>query len=274
MKNSYQEMDDEQSWRNFESNANRGIPEMNLNKFKKGVNRREFLMALGIFGLSGKILSDVLINEHKKHLISKIYNELPSQIYLAEHKAEVKTGGETKEKIQKGYGIIINKHYITPAHICDFSAVDVMTPFGRMTVNQDVLSQEAYLGKNKLEQKVIDTKRDVAVFKLPENMKGYIDFQAEPSTKINLGDEVYLIGNPKLSGVNIRKANISDLNGYIIPNNTIQVEEYFGVDQRLIAGDSGTPVVSKDFKLLGLSEINFYGLGYVKKIGEFLKHIK
>ena len=131
----------------------------------------------------------------------------------------------------------------------------------------EFLSQNTFLNGKKLEKVVVDDESDVAVFELPNDLK-LPNFPAKPSLNINLGDEVFIIGNPGLNGIIIRRGSVSDLDGVNNENS------FFGIDIPVVPGDSGGPVVSMDFELLGLGYGNVsMGFGYVKRIGEFLKYL-
>ena len=227
------------------------------------MNRREFLTATCLVLTSGKILKDVCENEYEKYLINKIYS-LPEYTILAKHKFTLE---EDRIKENQGYGIIINQQYYTFAHIFEKEEM-IKTPFGYIKIPLDVKEEEHTIYGKKLEKVVCDYEKDIAIFNLSSDLN-LPNFPAEPSDELFLGDEVYIVGNPSLEGPNIRKANISRVNALGV--NGEKNAGYFGVDKIIIPGDSGTPVVSKDFKLLGLSSFVKWDLGYIKKIGEFNK---
>jgi len=112
--------------------------------------------------------------------------------------------------------------------------------------------------------------------KLPKELN-LPNFPAKPSSRLNLGDKIYIIGNPGLTGINVREDYISDINGTAGENMKELAEnttDCFGIGKIVISGDSGTPVVNSKFELLGLCKYQFAGgLGYVQKIDCYLKHI-
>ncbi|MBU0792002.1 MAG: S1C family serine protease [Gammaproteobacteria bacterium] len=263
---SYSEMDSEQEWRDFLAEKNKWVKDKEKN-FKKGVNRREFLLTLGLIGVSGKLLTDICVKEYNKHLTWKIYNELPNYIYKLETSAFA--GG--KEQFRNGMGIVVKNHYLTMAHIVDFSKRRTRTPFGIMEFDQEVLNQKVSVNKKELEQIIVDTENDIAIYKLPKDLE-LKEFPCKPTSKRKLGDEVFLIGNPYLQGWNIRRGYISDLDDY---GNQPKGRKCFGINFSGIPGDSGTPVVNSKYELLGLQAIHVdHSLGYTKKIEEYLKYIK
>jgi len=242
------------------------------------MKRREFIKkgiyAAGIAIVGGKVVSDSLNKAIDGYNQDRIYNELPKHVH--DIKVSGKINNNYKERI--GKGIVVDNKFLTCAHILDLGMEYIKTPFGLMNITLPVTDLEISVNGNTLEKTIYNVENDIAVCtnrnplpnrKLPEDERFYMEepnFPCEPSSKRKLGDEVYLIGNPNLKGTNIRKSRISDLNGFGEP-----LSKYcFGIDASVIPGDSGTPVVSKDFKLLGLLNLAFHSLGYVIKINEFL----
>ncbi len=241
------------------------------------LNRREFLKntALAIFG--GKVLYNTIKGALDDVRENRIYHGLSNYIQ------DVETSGNLKGigyKEMKGKGIVTKDRLITCAHITDIGTIKQRTPFGIMKYEADVQNKEVSINGNALEEVVFDKAGDIAVYTnrsplprrpLPEDRSFFMEeenFPCEPSSKRELGDDIYLIGNPILQGLNIRKGKISDLDGF----GKLEIsQKCFGIDINTIAGDSGSPVVSKDFKLLGIVSLNVVGLGYVLKIEEFFK---
>ena len=249
-----------------------------------GLTRRELIGGLGVFGLytlSGctNISKEKLMYleelMQKESIANQIYNELPKHIHIAETIADTNEYGERKTK---GCGVIVDQHYITMQHIVNAgSKLQRQTPFGLMEEPLTVKSQKTYIQGKELEEIFIGSnKDDVAVYKLPKDLN-LPDFPAKPSSILNLGDKIYIIGNPGLTGINVREDYISDLDGTTGENfeelNKTTID-CFGIGKIVISGDSGTPVVNSNFELLGLCKYQFgKGLGYVQKIDCYLKHI-
>lgn len=245
------------------------------------INRREFLRksiyAAGVGVVGGKVAYDTIKNAVDEHNEYKIYNELKHHVY------DVIASGvvQGKDVFNRGKGVVVNDRLITCAHITNIGTQQIQAPFGGMfTIHSPVQEKYVSINGTLLEEIVFDAENDIAVYTnrnpLPRrSMKSderfYMDepnFPCEPSEKRELGDEVYMIGNPTLQGLNVRKGKISDLDGLpVVPLS----KKCFGIDLHAIPGDSGTPVVSKDFKLLGLTSLNANGLAYVLKIEEFFK---
>lgn len=217
------------------------------------MNRREFLQTTGLVLLGGKTLFDICQKEYEKHIEYKIFNELPKYSYLAKT-----ITNNNKNYVDRGYGIVINNKYITMAHIIN-------------TDKFDTSKKETFIRGQKLEKIIVDWENDVAVFNVPKslNLKNY---PCEIKTNIDLGEKVYLIGNPFLDGINIRNGRIIDLDEL---NRELECTKgCFGVDIVTISGDSGMPLVNSDFKLLGLVQSTINGLGYINKIEHYLKYLK
>jgi len=253
------------------------------------MNRRDFLIAgtaflggCGSDGLARRIEAleyQGQLAEQRSRNIRRIYNELPNHVYIVDIVSKLKNDGRSSK--DKGAGVVIDGKYLTVSHILIPSWI-FKHRYSSIKIPIEFSDQKTSLNGKKLEKIVDDSESEVVVFKLPNGLK-LPNFPAEPSNEVELGQEVYIIGNPDLRGFNIRRASVSDLDGL----DKLEGEEdsfmnrrsVFGVDTNFIFGDSGCPVVSSDFKLLGLaafdiSSLGLPGVGYVQRIGEFLKHIK
>lgn len=112
------------------------------------------------------------------------------------------------------------------------------------------------------------TENDVAVFRLPPNYDGAkFPFELGDSDNIYDGQEIYVIGNPGLTGLKLRPGTIS----------STTKKNYFTISTLIVNGDSGTAVVDKKtFKLLGLVHGNGYNthIGIVAPINNYKPHLK
>jgi len=230
------------------------------------MKRRQFLQALGLMTISGKFLYDTLSNEYQKNIINKIYSLAP-HVHKSITTSKISIGiNEETIKKQEGYGIVLDNKYLTMAHIVDASNITVNSPFGFLNIKRKVIDREVKLYGKKLEELVYDEKNDIAILGIPNN--SIPNFPCKLNKEINYGDEIYIIGNPHLTGTNIRKGTICDLDGL---DNNLETKNCFGIDARVFPGDSGTPIVNKDFELLGLVSVQFLNFGYIKKIEEYLE---
>lgn len=260
---------------------------------KLPINRKEFLKnsLIGIIGLTsslsfGKQVYDYYSRQNKKNILYKIYNVLPNHVHLAKTTLKMINEAEKIEKLIEeniGCGIILKGKYATMAHISKIE----FTKQGNYLIIDDKkiirmlpgskLEKKVKLYDYELKELVLNPKTDVAIYELPQELKDKLqiqEFPCKPKTKINLGEKVYIIGNPELEGSNIREARISDKDGFnsVEETNNQKKNSLFGLDQVIIPGDSGAPIVNANYELIGLGAIHFNdSLGYVKKIRDFLK---
>jgi hypothetical protein len=222
------------------------------------VSRREFLTLTGI------VLANAMYNYKLPTNENKIY-ELTKHVYTVDYMADTENG----QKTAKGMGFILDGKYITCDHIPSSLKESVhQTPFGLVRKICDIENEQAYLENIKLTELYRNQEEDIAIY----DAYGYLpDFPCKPNTNINLGDKVYIIGNPGLRGYNVREAKISDHNGV----NDLEMSKYcFGIDKPLIPGDSGTPTVNQDYQLIGMNTMTVFNqLGYITKIKHVLKHL-
>jgi len=215
--------------------------------------------------LTGIVLLNTAYNLKIPENNDRIY-KLPNYIHMANYSGDTENG----KKITRGMGFILDGKYITCDHIPSSLKESVSrTPFGLMRTIHDIENEEAYLGDIRLTELFRDSDLDLAIY----DSYGYLpDFPCEPNTNINLGDKVYIIGNPGLRGYNIRQAKISDLDGV----DNLPMSDYcFGIDKPLIPGDSGTPTINENYQLIGINTLTaFNQLGYITKIEHVLNNLK
>ena len=235
------------------------------------MNRRDFLMVTGLFILGGKTIGDFLIEMRNKKIVNNIYYELPKHIHIAEISGEILIDKETAKIWDYGCGIILNNQFLTMAHVTDLSVLNDKEA-GTNKFEVEIKNKKVKLYDKELEEAVFDIESDIAIYNIPPKLN-IPNFPCNISNDIMLSDEIYIVGNPSLSGINVRRGYVSDLDS-ILKKEDLSVENCFGVDKILIPGDSGTPVVNSDYELLGLCAFSISdGLGYVKRIEEFIKRI-
>ena len=227
------------------------------------INRREFIKGIG-FGLlafSGcslpftskdKILSDT----------SFIYD-----VYL-DMKYKIKNDGAVLNYKLKGQGVVWKDHFLTQKHITEITEMPQFTPFGMVNIPIDIVEKKITLEDVVLENIGVDCDADATVYKVPKGRFNNMPYDmAEPK----LGEQVYLFGNPGLTGRNIRTTYISDLDGPVMIFNNLTDENirkhFFGICDTVIPGDSGTPVISSYGKFLGLTSFTMsrQQLGYATR---------
>lgn len=239
------------------------------------IKRREFLHLSLTMLLSGIIGLDKLKLGLKPYKLEKVGN----LVHIAYHESHVIIGDEERTIDTKGCGVILEDFYITLCHIVQQRKIPVDTPFGPKEIPVNFLYSTSFLDPEKtipLKPLCLDESSDIAIFKINQNIPEERKWKYGYSFNYNIGDKVYIIGNPQLSGTNIRETTISDLSGSdivkIINNSTLF--HTFGVGAIVIPGDSGSPVVNEKYQILGLSMLYFSGLGYVKEIKPFIDIMK
>ncbi len=231
----------------------------------------------------------------KKRNVKIIYEELPKHVYGFRVEGEINVTArfvegpmrgekysQTSSIDEVGRGIFLNNRFITTYHTINLFINSLEldgeypTPLGKIKViDRKENSKKISIGGSPLLEVYSDSKRDVVVFDVPRELD-IREFPCKPDFHPRLGEEVYIVGNPLLRGVSIRKANISRLSLYETSSTPAEKNAFFEVDKSLIPGDSGTPVINSDFELLGLSSNFNYdmGLGYVARIENFLPGLK
>lgn len=229
-------------------------------------SRREFLEAVAIVLLSGKLAYDTFLKIEKNYQKKFIYNELPKHTHMITEESVLDAGDYIIDAKVKGVGIVLKDYFITCQHNRNDGIVDMQTLFGPIPVKCEVTERKFYVNDQEVKELYSNKLQDIAIFENP----GLDPFPFEPTIEHKLGEEVYIIGNPKHQGTNIRKATISDKDGI---GNIPSTYFCFGIDQPLIPGDSGSPIVSLD-KLHGIATSVYQGaLGYVKNIETYLHQI-
>lgn len=277
------------------------------------MNRRDFLKVAGLTALTFSGCSNFPSEEVAKYLrktrtreenITKIYGELPNHLLVFNTLSEVifpypkiddddlvllNFDLEFDKKMElkgKGAGIVLGGKMVTLAHIINMYTSPKKAVFGKPNkivekyVSPTVFSREVFLNNTLLQEIRLNNEDDIAVYTLPEGLR-FSDFPAKASENVKLGEEVFLIGTPLMLTSNTRRGYVSDLDGIKGFNPPFKDEKtFFGTDITLYRGDSGCPVVNSNLELLGIGSFvladtnNNSGLGYFKRIGEFLKYTK
>lgn len=166
--------------------------------------------------------------------------------------------GGQKEATLEGTGIVLGHGFIlTVAHSLSQDKVKVMTPAGPVEMPApDKVSEKTFLewqGKSyPLKLILKDKKHDVALLKVPKNLDlPSFPFPIGDSDELQVGNFVYVIGNPLNSGVNVREGIVSALSPPPDISATAPADvDAFMLSNGLVPGDSGTPVVAiRDGKL-------------------------
>lgn len=233
----------------------------------RGWSRREFLQAMAILGLSGIVAYDRITEALRKSLEQEI-------LYSGESVTDIvnntKIKGKSHVADRTGKGVIIDDKVYTVAHIAEDKYNYVRTRFGIGKITNDVEYTKNFVDGVELENLLINHPSDSAVLHIPEMTDNMKQFPYKPIDRdLKLGEVVYIIGNPQLKGNNTRKVRVSDLDGVPLQNSYFNKDAFFGVDSALIGGDSGSPVVNDEGRLVGLCSFYFTAFGYITKIQNF-----
>lgn len=229
----------------------------------KNITRREFIRDIGLLTALGYIGYREFDINNKQTKLTEMYDNIGD--YVHEINSHIRyitpTNNKEHETDIKAYGIVKNGMLYTVAHVVEMSEYVQRTPFGMMKVPVNTIESETKLNNITLDKLVCDTNKDIAVLKLP---KFYTppEFPGKFDDPV-AGEEVYVIGNPALTGVNIRRGYVSDMDG-------LNGQPYhFGYSVPLIGGDSGTPILNCNFDIIGLNSHSFQNvIGYAVRITE------
>jgi S1-C subfamily serine protease len=196
--------------------------------------------------------------------------------------------GEVVTVELEGAGVLIFEKYIlTVNHAVsqDSLQVEMVTPMGiqRIDVPAQKVSEHTYLKLNgtriDLEEITKGKEDDIAIFKIPDGL-GLTSFpyQIGNSDDLQVGNFLYVIGNPLNYGINVREGIVSSMTApeaiaAILP----RFENAFMISNGVNPGDSGTPVIAiRDgrYELVGLSQgifTNAQNLSWAIKINPIIK---
>jgi len=186
-----------------------------------------------------------------------------------------------------GAGVLIFGEYIlTVNHAVsqDSFQVEMLTPVGiqRIDVPAEKLSEHTYLklddSRIELEEVVKGKEDDIAIFKVPDSLHlNCFPYKIGNSDELEVGNFIYVIGNPMNYGINVREGIVSSMMApeaiaVILP----RFENAFMISNGVNPGDSGTPVIAiRDgrYELVGLSQgifTNAQNLSWAIKINPII----
>ena len=171
------------------------------------------------------------------------------------------------------------RYIITVAHNVSFSMYSDNKPLSPYNMYLELMNLDYKTTWDgiSLEKIVFDNSRDVAVFKFPDETPEEFNMPKRNiilanSNELSVYEKVYVVGNPALSGTNIRQGiignderrrNIGGVNTYGI-----------NVSANVYPGDSGTAVINSQGELIGLVKESHYNLtGYFAPINWFKEHM-
>ena len=235
----------------------------------KQISRREFIQGAGLLLALGYIGQDVYENKKYDRNVKEIYHTLDQSVRLIKTDIKYKLGEKDSErkKVSHAYGFVKGDKFYTCNHCVEINEYIQRHPFGYTRLPAETIEAKTTMDGVPLEHIINDTDTDIAILQFPE-------YFSPPSLPYEfgepfLGQEIYVIGHPNLTDINIRNGHVSDINGW---NGE---EHLFGYNIPLIGGDSGTPVIGvdgNDLKIVGVSKMKYHGvLSYGIKMLEFDK---
>ncbi|MFQ5691464.1 MAG: trypsin-like peptidase domain-containing protein, partial [Nitrospinota bacterium] len=175
--------------------------------------------------------------------------------------------GRVFNRTLKGTAVVLfGKYLLTVEHVVTLERATVATPLGEVTLPASKVGEKTFLEYEgisyPLERLVADKHVDVALFRIPQGLElKSFPYRIGNSDDLQVGNFVYLIGNPMNFGINVREGIVSSLKAPgVISNVNSIAENAFMVSNGLNPGDSGTPVVAiRDgrYELVGLSQGSF-----------------
>ena len=239
------------------------------------LNRRQVLgtLATSLFltacgkGYHRQLLQE-LYGERRINEVSAIQGIINSyEILVTNTKYRLTKEGEIKKAQRCGIGIAVNDYIISLNHIVSMDSIVFNTPFGLVAQEIFKEKEETTLDDIVLKEVIKDREQDIAVFKLYDEYIGdKFPFALGDSDKIQYGQEVLLIGNPQLQGINVREGIVSSKvrgNGFYVSAN-------------ITHGDSGSALIDRHtFELLGLNAQRHYdNVALIRPINLFKKYLK
>jgi len=198
--------------------------------------------------------------------------------------------GEVITEELEGAGVLIFDRYIlTVSHAVsqDILQVQMLTPMGiqNIDVPAEKLSEHTYLKLNgsriSLERVVNGKDDDIAIFKVPDGLQlNSFPYKIGNSDELQVGNFLYVIGNPMNYGINVREGIVSSMMApeaiaAILP----RFENAFMISNGVNPGDSGTPVIAirdGQYELVGLSQgifTNAQNLSWAIKINPIINKL-
>lgn len=187
-------------------------------------------------------------------------------------------GTEMQNELEGSGVVVAGRFVLTVEHVVTVHGLKIQTPVGVLEPPVEKVKEETYIrweGEDHLLKAMYRNKGDdIALFELPAGVvPPSYPYEVGNSDDLQLGNYVYVVGNPMNLGVNVREGIVSAL---VAPEQISHIdakgENAFMVSNGLVPGDSGTPVIAiRDgkFELVGLSQGTFVGntrLGWVIRI--------
>lgn len=185
--------------------------------------------------------------------------------------------------------LIFDRYILTVNHAVsqDNLQVEMISPVGvqNIDVPSEKLNEHTYLKLNgtriALEEVVKGKDDDIAIFKVPDGLAlNSFPYDIGNSDDLQVGNFIYVIGNPMNYGINVREGIVSSM---IAPEAIAAIlpryENAFMISNGVNPGDSGTPVIAirdGQYELVGLSQgifTNAQSLSWAIKINPIIQKL-
>ncbi len=196
------------------------------------------------------------------------------------------TEGEIVKQKNEGIATVLgNRYLLTVDHVVSSYELSVPTPLGKLVRPAEKLKETTYLRHGDrlipLKSLVRERETDVALFLLPEgiNLPSF-PYAMGNSDELQMGNYVYIVGNPLNYGLNVREGIVSTMQAPpAIREVDADEKNAFMVSNGLNPGDSGGPVIAiRDgkFELVGLAQGTFANtqkMSWVIRINSILNRL-
>lgn len=181
-----------------------------------------------------------------------------------------KSDNKTVEHNTKGTGFVMGDKYYTMDHVVSKYEKILINGALSLMVPIEKEKEITFIDGIPLEEIVNDKNADVAVFRLPKGLcVKYCNNLAYSTEPLEIGQQVYFIGNPSNTGKVFRMARIGRLN---VPKEMKgEYDGGIGLDTYAIMGDSGSPVFNMKGKVIGAIQAVAGTMGYFKPIRQFIE---
>ena len=183
-----------------------------------------------------------------------------------------KSDEKTIENESRGAGFVMGKRYYTVDHVVSQYEKVYRTPVMNLTIPIEREKEITSIDDIPLEEIVNDKNADVAVFRLPKELCAkYCNDLAYSTEPLEIGQQVYFIGNPNNTGKVFRMARIGRLNVPKEMNGGHGYDGDIGLDTYAVMGDSGSPVFNMKGRVIGVMQAVAGTMGYFKPIKHFIE---
>lgn len=217
--------------------------------------------------LSG-LVAACLYNFPSQETIKKSMDAVVENSTITYEKVEKQE--EPKKHESKGTGFVLQDKYYTVDHVVSLyenplqiGAMEVSIPFNR---EKEITS----IDDIPLEEIVNNREKDIAVFKLSKELCAkYCNNLTYSTEPLQIGQQVYMVGNPALTGKTVRFMRISRFGSPTTANK--EYKGNIGFDSYIVDGDSGSPVFNMKGEVIGVAQSIAGGIGYFKLIKHFIE---